>query len=316
MGGWNPVKAIASAAKSIEHGVAKGASLAYRGAKFAATKPFVYVYKGVRYIGEKAMQFALKPIKMVVGRFKKKMVNRKAAELAQQRGLSAPGPTEIAQASAWAKNVTQHSGSRYARAAASLMGSERFDPGYGMRDVDLTFGDDNDGNDLMGVAPALLYPLIVLGAVGLAVILDKVYNAAFKHSSAPAPAADPNAQDPNAVDPGAMDPSAIDPGSADASAAPGAYDPGAGDPGAGNAGAYDDGSADSSGYADNLGLHGRARDKPKPRSKKPYKTDWSKNVILQKFPSGKISVEQMNKLSKEYKFYANNLIKMGRLRLA
>jgi hypothetical protein len=261
MGGWSPWGAI----KSVEHGVEKGASLAYRGAKFGLTKPFEYTYKGIKYVGEKAMQLALAPIKAVVRRFRNKMVNRKAAELAQLRGLTTPGPTEKAQAAAWAKKVTQQSGNRFARAAASLMGR---DPEYGVRRLNVSL--EGDDVDVMGLAPLLLYPLIALGAVGLAVILEKIYNAAFSHSSAPA-------QDPNAAQ--AYDPSASDPGSAD----PGATDPG--QDYSPDAGYPDDGSYDSSGYAG-------------PRKR----------------PS--LTIEQLNRLPKNKRQRAQQLIRSGHIRLA
>ena len=278
MGGWSPWGAIKSVAKAAEHGVEKGASLAYRGAKFGLTKPFVYTYKGIKYVGEKAMELALQPIKVVVRRFKNKMVNRKAAELAKQHGLAKPGPTEMAQATSWAKNVTAHSGNRFARAAASLMG---YGNEYGVRPVDISLGEYSDE---MGLAPALLYPLIVLGAVGLAVILDKVYEAAFKHSSASAadptlvtaddgtaPAPDAGSPDAGVPDTGAPDagaPYADDPGSSyDASASP------------------DDGSYDSS---------GRALAKTRPS----------------------LTLEQINRLPPAKRQRAQQLIRSGYIRLA
>jgi len=281
MSGWSPWKAVKSAVKSVEHGVEKGASLAYQGVKFGVTKPFVYTYKGIKYVGEKAMQLAMQPIKLVVGRFKKKMVNRKAAELAQQRGLSSPGPSEKAEAATWAKSVTQKSGSRFARAAASLMGRGME---YGNQSVDISLGEED--NDLMGIAPLALYPLIALGAVGLAVILDKIYEAAFKHSSAPAQ--DPNAQ--SSYDSNTADPSATDPGAASTTApdssAPGGGNPGAGDPGTGdpNDGSYDS-SYDSSGYA-------RSTARPT------------------------VTIEQLNRLPPAKRLRAQQLIRSGHIRLA
>ena len=299
MGGWSPWGAVKSAVKSVEHGVEKGASLAYRGVKFGVTKPFEYTYKGIKYVGEKAMQLALAPIRAVVNRFKSKMVNRKAAELAQQRGLTAPGPTEKAQAAAWAKNVTAHSGNRFARAAASMMGCK--DPGYGVRNVDISL--DGDDVDVMGLAPLVLYPLIALGAVGLMVILEKVYNAAFSHGSAPA-------QDPNAAaayDPNAAAPNAADPYAAAAAAAPGAYDPGSSAPpgsdpyaGSPDAGYPDDGSYDSSGYAP-----------PRQRSS-------SQRPPGQRPPGQRpsLTLEQLNRLPPAKRLRAQQLIRSGHIRLA
>ena len=231
MGGWNPFKAVShavtSAAKSTLSLAEKGGSLVYRGAKFGLTKPFVYTYKGIKYVGEQAMRLALAPIKMVVSRFRNKMVNRKAAELAQQRGLAAPGPAEKAAALAWTKSTTARSGNKFARMSVSLMGAE-----YGIRNMDISLGDDE-----MGLAPIALYPLIALGAIGLAVILDGIYKAAFKRGGGAAP--DPNAldagmpqdagvpQDYGASPDGAPPPAdypTTDPGSADMGPDPSQYD--------------------------------------------------------------------------------------------
>jgi hypothetical protein len=232
MGGWNPFKAVShavtSAAKSTLSLAEKGGSLVYRGAKFGLTKPFVYTYKGIKYVGEQAMRLALAPIKMVVGRFRNKMVNRKAAELAQQRGLATPGPAEKAAALAWTKNVTARSGNKFARMSVSLMGAQEF----GATNVDISLGDVTGLDDEMGLAPLALYPLIALGAVGLLVILDGVYKAAFKRGGG-APAADPSAQDsgisPEAdVSPDGSPPPAdyptTDPGSSDMGPDPSQYD--------------------------------------------------------------------------------------------
>jgi hypothetical protein len=87
----------------------------------------------------------------------------------------------------------------------------------------------------MGLAPIALYPLIALGAVGLMVILDGIYKAAFKHGSS-APVQDPN-------DPGAADPSATDPNQGSPAEAPDTVPPDDGSP--------DDGAYDTSGYSRN-----------------------------------------------------------------
>ena len=240
MGGWSPWHAIKSAAKSVEHGVEKGAGLAYRGVKFGVTKPFVYVYKGVRYVGDKAAQLALAPIKAAVRRFRNKAANQRANQLAKQRGLSAPGPAEKSEALAWTKNVAAKSSNKMVRLSSSLMGASE----YGATQVDISLG-----NDVMGLSATTLIPLIVLGPIGLVLLLEDVFkSAAGKSSGAPAaqdptmlPDVDP--QDPGAGDPGAGDPGAGDPGAGD----PGAGDPGAGDPGAGDPGASDADQYDSSG---------------------------------------------------------------------
>jgi hypothetical protein len=173
MGGWSPFKAIKKAVSSATSAVKSTASLAYKGAKFGITKPFVYTYKGVKYVGNKALQLALTPIKIVVRRFRNKMVNRKASELAKQRGLSTPGSKEKSDALAWTKSTTSRSGNKLARLSVSLMGSSE----YGMKNVDISLGDE------MGLSNTTLYPLIALGGAGLAVIFASIYKSAFKQSS-------------------------------------------------------------------------------------------------------------------------------------
>jgi hypothetical protein len=233
MGGWSPFKAIKHAVSSATSAVTstakyglslaeKGGSLAYRGAKFGLTKPFEYTYKGIKFVGKQAMRLALAPIKMVIGRFRNKMVNRKAAELAKQRGLSAPGPAENADALAWTKKTTASSGNKFARMSVSLMGASE----YGMKNVDISRGDDEMG--LFGIDDAVAYPLIILGAVGLAVILDQIYKAAFKSHGGPAASPqDPGNQD--VVIP--QDAGAPDAGYPQNASAPDAGYPDAGDPG-------------------------------------------------------------------------------------
>jgi hypothetical protein len=214
---------VKKAAGGVESVAKRGAGLTYglakRGASLAS-KPFVYAYKGVKYVGEKAMQLAMMPIRKVVNSFKGKMVSRKAKELANQRGLRAPGPTENAQALAWAKDYTKSHNSKLGPLVASMMGSPEaslmggedeldgvanFDEIEGLEDAASVMGLEDDE---MGLAPLVLYPLIVLGAVGLAMVLSKLYSAAFAGHP------DPNQTDPNAAYPGQTDPSMMDPNAA------------------------------------------------------------------------------------------------------
>ena len=267
MGGWNPFHAIKSAVKSVEHAAEGGAKLAYRGIKFGVTKPLEYTYKGIKYVGDKAMQFALLPIKAVVRRFRGKMVNRKASELAAQRGLATPGPAEKADASTWAKNYTARSGNKFARLASTMMGDSC--PESGMQTVNISL-------DEMGLAPLLLYPLIGLGAIGLALILDKIYNAAFRHSSAPPPQGD--------ATPTAMD---IEPGTTDSSQPPDAgYPAAAAPPDAG----YPDTGYPDTGYPD-------------------ASTDYDSSG------RATVSVEQLQRMTPANRRRAQALIRTGRIHL-
>ena len=146
--------ALKRGARGLEHGVEKGAG-------------DVYKYSGAKYIVTKAEEVALYPIKRVIRAFKNKMVGRKSQELARQRGLAAPGPAEKAAALTWAKNYTRHAHPTYGKIVASMMGGPP--------------PSDEMGNPL-------LIPLIAVGAVTLALILEQVYKSAFSHGS---PAAQP-----------------------------------------------------------------------------------------------------------------------------
>jgi len=233
MGGWNPFSAAKSALKTaVKYTVTKPLQYSYKYGKMAVTKPFVYTYKGVKYVGDKAKQLALAPLRAIIRRYTGKMINRRANALAKQKGLSAPTAVEKADAANWAKNFVRRKGGKYGGAIASLMGH---DPGYGMRDVDITFG----GGDLMGLSKASTAGLIILGPIGLIAILTGLVKTSEKSGAPP-----PSPGTPEAAAEGA------DPGADDGSAEPGAEDPGAGDPGDGSAdpgAAADDGSADSSG---------------------------------------------------------------------
>jgi len=201
--GWG-LSSLTNVVKKAAGGVAsvakRGGGLAYgvakRGASLAS-KPFVYAYKGVKYVGEKAMQLAMMPIKKVVRTFKNKMVNRRARELAAQRGLKTPGPTENAEALAWAKSYTKSHNSKLGPLIASMMGDPvaslmggedeldgvaNFDEIDGLEEAASVMGLEDDE---MGLAPLVLYPLIALGAVGLGVVLSKLYSAAFAGHPAP-----------------------------------------------------------------------------------------------------------------------------------
>jgi hypothetical protein len=280
MGGWSPFKAIkhavSSATSAATSAVKSTASLAYRGAKFGVTKPFSYVYKGVRYIGDKAAQLALAPIKAVVRRFRNKTANQKAFELARGRGLSAPGPAEKAAAMTWTKNVAARSSNKLVRMTSSLMGSSE----YGMRNVDISLG-----SDVMGLSATTLLPLIVLGPVGLLLLLESVYSKSKGSPAAQDPTLPPDTGMPDASDPGAGYPDAGDPGAG----SPDAGDPGAGDPGAGDSsydpGTQDDGSEqyDSSGSS----MIGRT-----------------------------VTLEQLNAMPRRRSAEVQQLIRSGRARLA
>ena len=224
--GLSSITNFAKKAAGDVYGVAKkGAGMTYglakRGANLAS-KPFVYAYKGIKYVGEKAMQLAMMPIRKVIGSFKSKMVSRKARELAAQRGLRTPGPAENAQALAWAKDYTKSHDSKLGPLVASMMGSPEATLMGGDDDLDgVANFDEIEGldhavsvmglDDEMGLAPLVLYPLIALGAVGLLAVLSKLYNSAF--------AGHP---DPNQMAPGQMDPSMMDP---NAMPYPGQMDP-------------------------------------------------------------------------------------------
>lgn len=135
--GWNPIKSLKSAVRSVGRGVKKGASLSYRIAKKTALAPITYTYKGIKYIGDKALQLALRPIKAIIGRYTRTMVSRRANALAKQRGLKVPGAAERSEAASWAKQFVRSKGGKYGGAIASLMGAE-----YGLHKVDISLGED------------------------------------------------------------------------------------------------------------------------------------------------------------------------------
>ena len=323
MGGWNPFSAAKSALKTaVKYTVTKPLQYSYKYGKMAVTKPFVYTYKGVKYVGDKAKQLALAPLKAIIHRYTGKMINRRANALAKQKGLSAPTAVEKADAASWAKNFVRSKGGKYGGAIASLMGSARAcgstlgsaktcgstlgsenprDPGYGMREVDISFG----SGDLMGLSKASTAGLIILGPIGLIAILTGLVKTS-EGSGAPPPA------------PGTPEAAAegTDPGADDGSADPGAGDPGAGNPGDGSAdpgAAPDDGSADSSGTKDNLG-RGKPRGKPTyGRHQAGYTytpTGWHKDRSLG------VSLEQLNSMPPRKRALAQKLISSGRIRLA
>ena len=177
MGGWtphlaareaivgfslNPFHYVKKAAGAVEN-VAKGAINAplkvmsyapgfvrkplqwgYRTALNVAKTPFVYTYKGIRYVGNKAKQLALIPIRAIVRRFQGQMVNRRANAIAQQQGLASPGPAQMAQANAWVKNYVATQGGKFGGPIASLMsgsGKTRTSE-YGVHEVDISLADD------------------------------------------------------------------------------------------------------------------------------------------------------------------------------
>ena len=183
MGGWNPfhavTHAVSSAVRSAERVAKKGTKLAYRGVKFGVTKPFEYTYKGVKYVGSMAQKVALAPIKALIRRFSGKMVNRRAALLAKQRGLASPGPAEKTEALTWAKDFTRKSSSKYGGTIASLMGSDARDPR--VRDVDISFGDN------VGSALGTLWAIISFGPLALAQLLNAIFGRASKSGQAPPP---------------------------------------------------------------------------------------------------------------------------------
>ena len=294
MGGWNPFSAAKSAIKTAaKYTISKPLQYGYKYGKMAVTKPFVYTYKGVKYVGDKAKQLALAPLRAIIRRYGGTIANRRANALAKQRGLSAPTSVEKLEATSWAKNFVRRKGGKYGGAIASLMGN---DPGYGMRDVDLSFG-----GDIMGLSKAGTAGLIILGPIGLiAILTGLVKTSAGAGAPPPAPGTPEADAEAAAADDGSADPGAGDPGDGSADPGDGSADPGA---------AADDGSADSSGAKDNLG-----RGKPTyGRRQAGYTytpTGWHKDRSLG------VSLEQLNFMPPQRRALAQKLIRTGRIRLA
>jgi hypothetical protein len=173
--GWNPISAVRKAVgKTV--GIAKGAvkttlstaeSAAKYGYKYGVKMPAKYAYKGVKKVGEIAQNIALAPLKAIIRRFTGKMVGRRAAFLAKQRGLSAPGARENTEAKAWAKTFTRTHHPKYGGIIASLMGNEGRE--YGSYEVDISFG--SQASDEMGISKGMAATLILLGPIGLAAVL-------------------------------------------------------------------------------------------------------------------------------------------------
>jgi len=220
--GWGSLKKIAK----------KGYGLTKR----AVTDPLKYGYKygkkGVK-LAEKGIEaglsqiqkLALKPIKAIVGRFRNKMVNQRAAYYAKKAGVATPTPAMKAQALTWSKDFTRKN-SQYGGAIASLMGND----GPGSYEVDLSWGDD------MGASVSQIAKLIVMGPVMITAALLELIKKAFGMGGgggqpAPGDQPDPSAMDDGSNPDGSTDPGAGDPGAGDPGASPDAGDPGAGDPG-------------------------------------------------------------------------------------
>ena len=168
--GWNPIKSFKSAARFAGRSVRSGLKL--------ATKPITYTYKGIKYIGNMAMQLALRPIKALIRRHTGTIANRRALELARQRGLAAPGPAEKAEARTWTKQLVATKGGKYGGVMSSLMGAE-----YGRLPVDISLGlDDN-----MGYGWDTLKGLILLGPMAILGILKGLVRLASPSGAPPPP---------------------------------------------------------------------------------------------------------------------------------
>jgi hypothetical protein len=292
MGGWNPYSAAKSALKTaVKYTIAKPLQYTYKYGKKVAVAPFTYTYKGIKYVGDKAKWLALAPLRAIIRRYTGTMVNRRANALAKQRGLKAPTALEKASAANWAKNFVRQKGGKYGGAIASLMGN---DPDYGMRDVDITFG------DVMGLSKASTAGLILLGPIGLIAILTGLVKTS-EGSGAPPPTPGTPEMDAEAA-------AAAEEGSAD----PYAEDPGAGDPGDGSAdpGAYaDDESTDSSGRTSNRTqrshpqqrrkARGQTQTKRKPQSTPAMRTATSNPAFKSAFHKMQIDNTPFTKLSSD-----------------
>jgi hypothetical protein len=290
MGGWNPFSAAKSAIKKVvKYTVAKPLEYGYKYGKKAVSAPFTYTYKGIKYVGEKAKQLALAPLKVIIRRYTGKMINNRANAIAKQKGLSAPTAVEKADASSWAKNYVRKKGGKYGSVIASLMGSstrrsstQGSYPEYGMRNVDISFGNA----DVIGLSKAGTAGLILLGPIGLiALLTGLVKTSGGGGAQAPAAGTQESESEKASADDGSSessDSSTTDPGE-------GSSDSSTSDPGGGStdSSTTDDGSTDSSGSVSNQ-LKKRAT----------------------------ISVEQLNSLSPQKRALAQRLIRTGRIRLA
>ena len=272
-----------------------------------------------------AENIALAPIRAIIHKYTGKLVNRRANALAKQKGLSAPTAVERASAKNWAKNYVRAKGGKYGGAIASLMGN---DPGYGVRDVDITFG------DVMGLSKASTAGLILLGPIGLIAILTGLVNTAGPAAPAPDPGTAAAAAEDDAAQAAAAD---------DGSTDPGAGAPGGGDDGSADPGTADDGSADSSGATDGIGMRHSLRADGYAYGKNGwYKvrkgqlvqgsiwtgSKWKKLPRFLRTPStskgdnlgmplpSHLSIEQLNSLSPQKRALAQKIIRTGRIRLA
>ena len=102
---------------------------------------------------EQAKHIALIPIRAIVRRFQGTMVQRRANAIAQQQGLTSPGPAQMAQANAWVKNYVATQGGKFGGPIASLMsGSGKTRPSeYGVHEVDVSLADDRGQSRLHDV---------------------------------------------------------------------------------------------------------------------------------------------------------------------
>ena len=168
MGGWtpslaakhavvgfslNPMHYVSKAASALKNVASVPFKYGYKYGKKLVVAPFTYTWKGIKYVGNKAKQVALLPIRAVVHRFQNTAVNRRANAIAQQQGLSAPGPAQVAQANAWVKNYVATQGGKFGGPIASLMsGSGKTRPSeYGTHAVDISLPDDRGQSSIHNV---------------------------------------------------------------------------------------------------------------------------------------------------------------------
>jgi hypothetical protein len=177
--GWNPISNLKSLAKSSLNPLNVTKKL-YKYGKKGVTTSLKYAKKAVMLPLTIAQKIALAPLKKIISKFTGKMVNKRAADLAKQRGLKAPGAAERSDALNWAKKFIR-SKTPYGSAITSLMGSES-----GYYNVDISFGDAH--TDVMGLGKAGIAGLILLGPIGLIALLTGLVKTGGGGGAAAAPA--------------------------------------------------------------------------------------------------------------------------------
>lgn len=234
--GFNPFSAVKSIAKKsyslTKRSITDPLKYGYKYGKRGITDPLKYGYRGLKkgaQLAKKgieaglslAQRAALAPIKAIIGRFRGKMVNQRAAYYAKQAGVATPTPAMNAKALAWSKDFVRKNNSQYGGTIASLMGGSDGPGSYNV-DLSLSLGDD------MGAGIGDIARLIVVGPITIAsILLDLLKKAVgMGGGGGQAPANQPD--DPSMQDDGSASP---DDGSADPGASPDAGDPGTADPG-------------------------------------------------------------------------------------